>query len=114
MKIGHLAALSLLMATPALADMKSFKSHNGVDAECAITGSDNTGWSIYGINTTKVKKSCTVKCDLTKKSGGIHRVEAKARSVRESATRFEMNGDVPAKIGPFTAAKITEATCPNS
>lgn len=117
MKTGYLttlSVLSLLIATPVLADITVSKTDNGVKVECEINGSDHTGWSIRGINSEAKKKTCTVKCVLTKKTGGTHTVEAKSRPVRESPLITQMEGDVPAKLGGFTAAKITEAVCKNA
>jgi hypothetical protein len=117
MKIGHLAALSLLMATPALAGPE--KSVNGVELECKITGSDKTGYSLLAKNTTKEKKTCSATCKLTKKDGAPQFVvDVKGESINPGLRR-DLKGDVPYKKdtkkptleGPFTAADITSASC---
>jgi hypothetical protein len=117
MKILCLAALSLLVATPALAGPE--KTANGVELECKITGSDKTGYSVLAKNTTKVKKTCNVTCKLTKKDGTPqYVVEVKGESVGPDLRR-DLKGDVPNKKGtqkptlegPFTAADITSASC---
>jgi hypothetical protein len=115
MKTGYLAVLSLVMATSALAGPK--KSADGVDFECAVTGSDKTGFSIYATNTTKVKKTCSATCKLIKKDGKTQNYEAKSRPVngaqegKDRSQRFEIEGQVLPKDGPFSSPDITAASC---
>jgi hypothetical protein len=117
MKIGYVALVSVLIAAPAIAGPTT--TNGGVKLECAVTGSSKDGYSIYATNTTKVKKSCTVACDLAGQSGK-QTVKANGRSVngapegKSESQKYEIEGQGGLKGGPFTSSDITSASCSNS
>ena len=105
MKIRYAVALLLLVSSPALAD--ATKTVGEVTFECKLTGSGDSGFDIT--TDTKVAKTCTASCKLTKKNGTTQEWKYEKRKVNTGKTWF--GGESSVSGSPLSKPDLTSASC---
>jgi hypothetical protein len=105
MKIRYAVSLFLLTASPALA--AATKSVGDVAFECKLTGSGDSGFDIS--TDTKVAKTCSASCKLTKKDGSTQEWKYEKRKVNTGKTWF--GGESSVSGSPLSKPDLTNASC---
>jgi hypothetical protein len=111
MKIGYAAALSLVIATPALS--AATKTVSGVTFECKVTGSDKDGYDLTTTYNGDKEVKCTASCQFTMSDGkktaeNPKRGSAYTTTVRKGIHSFYGEAGLPGK--PLTNPNVT-ASC---
>jgi hypothetical protein len=105
MKIRYTVVLLLLTASPALA--AATKTVGDVSFECKLTGSGDSGFDIT--TETKVAKTCSAACKLTKKDGRTQQWTYQKRKVNTGKTWF--GGESSVSGSPLSKPDLTSASC---
>lgn len=110
MKIGYVAVLGLLIATPALA--ASTKTDNGVTIECVVTGSDKDGFDLTGETDGKSQMHCTASCQLTQNDGKkTKEYEYSNRPLSKRTGKQALGGEAGLPGKPLKNPDVTKASC---
>jgi hypothetical protein len=110
MKIFCVAALTLLIATPALSEPT--KKDNGVTIECVVTGSDKDGFDLYGSTDGAKEMHCTASCQLTQNDGkNTKEYEYKDRPLSKRTGRQSLGGEAGLPGKPLKNPDVTKASC---
>jgi hypothetical protein len=110
MKISYSLILLLTLSSPAFAS--ATKSDNGVDLKCELTGSGDSGFSIYATNNNSTSMECTASCKLTKSDGTTQQWDYdKPFTIGTNKQRYWLGGEGSIKGAPLKNPDLTKASC---
>ena len=110
MKIGYVAALALLIATPALSAAK--RTESGVTFQCVVTGSDKDGFDLTAEYDGKSDKSCSASCQLTTNDGKkTKEYSYSERALSKRSGKQNLGGEAGLPGKPLSNPDVTKASC---
>ena len=108
MKFEYAAIMLLLFTTPAFPDSKT---DNGVEVECKLTGSGDSGFDITGDNKQgSADRSCKASCRVTKADKSTMEKSYDSKTVRKGFKAW-LGGEAGVSGAPLKNPTVTSASC---